>query len=200
MGRLARQLEARIAWIRERLAFISERLWSFDAAMRARAAAAELDDYVSRLKRDYAAACAALRSVEEAEEVARRAEADPALASPAARVGWDVEEEIRELLACLADADAQAAEAEARQARAQARLAAAKAALTSIDLELGAMDAQRCSRTTAVQAASIAQSIELRQQRIESSRRRCSPSLRSGSTGWEGLTVTASASRYALSR
>lgn len=192
MGRLARQLEARIAWIRERLAFISERLWSFDAAMRARAAAAELDDYVSRLKRDYAAACAALRSVEEAEEVARRAEADPALASPAARVGWDVEEEIRELLACLADADAQAAEAEARQARAQARLAAAKAALTSIDLELGAMDAQRCSRTTAVQAASIAQSIELRQQRIESLKAEVqSIPLRSGSHRLgKALTVT----------
>lgn len=165
--RLKRQLAARAKWIRGRLSYISDRLWAFDDMVRAHGLQEEADAYTAGLKREHSAAAAALRAVEGAEALERRAGADGVLLGPAARVGWEVEAEIAALLDTLDAAEDQAVDAEARQSRAQARLAAAKTALAGIDSELGTIDAQRCSRIAAVQAASLAQSIDQRRQRME---------------------------------
>jgi hypothetical protein len=165
--RLKRQLIGRAAWIRERMSYISEKLWAFDDLMRAWSELRDLDAYTADVKRDHAATSSDLRAVERAEELELRAGADGALLNLVARVGWEVDEEVAALLATLNDAEQQAIDAEARQSRAQARLAAAKAALTGVDSALGAADARRCNRSAAVQAASLTHSIKQRQHRID---------------------------------
>ena len=113
--RLKRQLAARAKWIRGRLSYISDRLWAFDDMVRAHGLQEEADAYTAGLKREHSAAAAALRAVEGAEALERRAGADGVLLGPAARVGWEVEAEIAALLDTLDAAEDQAVDAEGSQ-------------------------------------------------------------------------------------